>query len=339
MFLGFGPHHPDPAGGRMLGVMDGEPHKALRDEVRSIFGARNIARFDTELDELFEEHMTPHLDGDAFDFADEIAWRAPLMVTCAIMGVPVGDSPMLRDLANGVLTMQESTGDPIADNSRASGARIQILSYFDELAASPAVRRGDNVTARLVSRHDAGRLPYQDLLLNLLSMLVAANETTRLAMSGAMVALAEQPEQLELLRRSPSLTGPAVEEVLRWTSPVLNDCRTAESDTVLAGMPIAAGDVVTAWLPAGNRDPAVFERPDTFDIARPSRANVTLGYGPHYCLGAALARIEIAALLRFLARHVGEVASAGRPTGTHSHSLWGYAHVPTRIASLTGAGR
>lgn len=333
VFLGFGPDRPDPAGGRMLVVSDGERRIALRSAMRSFFTRRAVKDFDPVLDEVFTRHLVPRLDAGPFDFAREIAWRAPMLVACAILGVPPADADQLCALANGVLTMHDPTVDLRTGRALATSARAQIMDYFKGLISSPAIRDGDSLTACLLREHQARRLDLPDVLINLLSMLVAANETTRLSLTGAVVAFAQEPSQLQLLRDDPALIDKTVEEILRWTSPGLNISRTVIKDTRLGSTPIRAGEVVTAWLPAGNRDPAIFERPDAFDIRRPTRPHVSLGHGPHHCIGAAPARAEIAALLRCLRRHVPHITLAGAPSATHSNSLWGYAHAPIEMTT------
>jgi hydroxylation protein CepL len=333
VFLGFGPEHPDPAGNRMLVVTDGERRTALRAAMRSFFTPRAAAAYDAALDGIFTAHLLPRLDAGPFDFAQDIAWRAPMLVACAVLGVPPGDADRIGALARGVLTVHDPAVDLKTGQELATHARAQILDYFKELIGSPTVRAGDNLTARLLEQRRAVGLTVPDVLVNLLSMLVAANETTRLSLTGAMVAFAREPAQLRLLRDDPGSVGPAVEEVLRWTSPGLNVSRTAARDTVLGSASIRAGESVTAWLPAGNRDPAVFERPDRFELRRPAKPHVTLGHGPHHCIGAALARAEIAALLRCLREHGLSVSLTGMLVSTHSNSLWGYAKAPMEITT------
>jgi hydroxylation protein CepL len=308
VFLGFGPQAPDPAGQRMLVVTDGPHRRALRSAMHGFFSPGWARRYRDAMVTEFHTHLSGRVGGERFDFAQQVAWRVPMFVTCRILGLPEADRDRMCTLANGVLT-REGAG--------ATAARAEIFAYFRTLVAARAAEPGDDVVSALLADLTDGPLPADDIVLNLLSLLVAANETTRLALTGAVVAFAEHPLQWERLCGSPELAAQAVDEVLRWTSPGLNVSRTAARQIVLGGVTIPAGDVVTAWLPAGNRDPEIYHRPYEFDIGRRNGSHVTLGHGPHHCIGAALARVEISALLEVLTAHVRRIEITGPPVRLH----------------------
>jgi hydroxylation protein CepL len=328
VFLGFGPQRPDPAGGRMLVVTDGAHRQALRAALQGFFSPGRTAQYHQALVGTFRSALLAALRSGSVDFAQEIAWRVPMAATCQILGLPAQDQDRLCSLANGVLAAQDAQVPAARAADLAAAARTEIIAYFRQLVRLRQLSPGHDLISALLGGLADGPLPPQDVVLNLLSLLVAANETSRLALTGAMVAFATHPAQWSLARDHPRLRQRAVEEVLRWTSPGLSVSRIAARTTVLADTVIAADDVVTAWLPAGNRDPAVFPRPYLFDITRSGRPHVAFGHGPHHCLGAALARVEIGALLEAAAPLVASAEIAGPLRRTHSNALTGYASAP-----------
>lgn len=328
IFLGFGPQAPDPASGRMLVVTDGEPRRRMRAAMSTFFTPRWIRRMESGLTALMAEHLRAYLDGQPFDFAEQVAWRVPMMAICRILDIPSADEDELCTLAGTVLTTQDPACDRRLAEQMATRARSQILAYFTTLLEQRRAGPGDDVVSSL-----QGELDPTDATLNLLSLLVAANETTRLSLTGAMVAFSEHPAQLALLNESPGLVDLAVEEVLRWTSPGMNVSRTTARSTILGGVDIGPGEVVTSWLPAGNRDPNVFDRPHQFDIARQHNPHAAFGHGVHNCIGGYLARLELRTLVRFLQARVARIDIAGKLSFTHSTSLSGYARAVIRLGS------
>jgi hydroxylation protein CepL len=331
MFLGFGPDSPDPASQRMLVVTDGPHRRALRGVMQGFFTPGWARACAERMAEIFRSTLEPRLGDPDLDFAQEIAWQVPMAAVCQVLDIPDEDQPQLGELTNGVLVAQDPHVDQLTAAAQASSARSSIVTYFRDLAARRRRAPGDDIVSALVGSVEDKPLPPGDVLLNLLSILVAGNETTRLALAGAVVAFAEHPAEWARLCADPSLVKRATDEILRWTSPALHISRTAAVPADLAGVHVDAGDVVTLWLPAGNRDPAAFPDPGTFDIARTGSSPVTFGHGPHHCIGAALARVEIAALLTALPALVSGIEIAGPLERTHSNTLTGYARVPVLL--------
>jgi cytochrome P450 len=161
-------------------------------------------------------------------------------------------------------------------------------------------------------------------------IVVAGNETTRNATTGGMLAFIEHQDQLRKLQKSPDLLGPAIEEVLRWTSPIIHFARTAAHDTVLHGKQIREGDTLALFYPSANRDEDVFERPYEFDITRDPNRHLAFGIGEHFCAGAHLARLELEFAFKYLLPRIDEIELAGPVQRLHSNLVGGIKHLPVR---------
>ncbi|MFN8643545.1 MAG: cytochrome P450 [Candidatus Binatia bacterium] len=190
-----------------------------------------------------------------------------------------------------------------------------------------------------IETEDGERTTMGELELDLFFLLltIAGSETTRTAIAGGLAALLDHPDQLAALRADPALLGSAVEEILRWSSPVAYFARRATRDTVLAGVPIAAGQRITLWYPSANRDEAAFADPFRFDIRRAPNEHVAFGGGgPHYCLGANLARREITILFEELLRRTRRIEALAPPTyralGIYNPILVAPQELPVRLA-------
>ena len=258
-------------------------------------------------------------NGETCDFVRDFAQKLPLAAIGEMMGLPTGDWMRLKKLTNVLIGAPEPdffhTGE-----ERTTGilrAMEEITDYMVELVR---LRReqgagGDDLSTLIVHSEVGGRaLTTQQLQGYLFVILAAGNETTQNALSGGVHALLEHPDQRDLLCANPGLVDSAVEEILRWTSPVLQFARTAVRDFDLAGQRIRAGEDVGMWYPSANRDEAVFEEPYRFDITRaPNRHLAFGGFGAHFCLGANLARWELRAALRALIPLLPRFESAGSP--------------------------
>ena len=247
-------------------------------------------------------------DGSTVDVTAELAVPLPIQLIAQLLGLPPGDEERLFRWSEAAIPGATDW----SEDER--GALLGDMTV--ELLALAAARRKDprdDVVSMLAGYEEDGEsLTDDELGMFLIQLLVAGNETTRNAISGGLVALAEHPDQLDRLAGDPSLLPTAVEEVLRWTTPVTSFLRTAVDATELGGTPIAAGDPLLLIYAAANRDEAEFgATAGTFDVSRSPNHHVALGHGPHFCLGAALARLELTVVLEGVAARWRRLEVAG----------------------------
>jgi cytochrome P450 len=278
-------------------------------------------------------------EGDgSIDVVADLAAPIPLRVICDMMGVPDGDRSMVLQLSNVIL----SGGDPelIEDEEFTVTAFLQageaLAGLMTRLAVERRTRPADDLTTALVTTEvDGERLTSQEIASFFILLLVAGNETTRNAISGGVLALSEHPDQRDHWAADPTLTRTAVEELVRWTSPVTWMRRTATRDVELSGRSFRAGDKFVLFYAAANRDPAVFAEPHRFDLARDPNPHLGFGaHGPHFCLGAHLARREIGVAFRTFAEFLPDLEVTGPPARLESSFVNGIKRLPAR---LTGA--
>ena len=246
--------------------------------------------------------------GRPVDVTTELAVPLPLQLIAQLLGLPPGDEERLFRWSEAAIP--GATDWPADERMALLGEMtVELLG----VAASRRAEPRDDVVSMLAGYSEDGEsLSEAELGMFLVQLLVAGNETTRNAISGGLVALAEHPEQLTRLAGDRSLVPSAVEEVLRWTTPVTSFMRTAVADTVLGGTAVAAGDPLLLVYAAANRDPEEFgPSADAFDVGRMPNHHVALGHGPHFCLGAALARLELAVVLEGVTERWSRLRPAG----------------------------
>ncbi|MEU4805363.1 cytochrome P450 [Actinosynnema sp. NPDC023587] len=329
-------HGGDSAGGRMLAVSDGTRHRQIRRELLKSFSPANLASLRTRVREAMRGLVARAVGSGGCDFAVDVAPHIPLTAICDLLDIPVADRDELFANASTALASQEQH----ADELEATLARNGLLFYFTKLrkrrAAAPA---GDDLVGRLVGM-TRGPLALTDdeLVFNCYSLLLGGDETTRLALIGTVRALAEHPDLWARLRAGDLDRAVFVEELLRWTTPALHAGRVAVTDTVLGDAPVRAGDVVTVWNNSANFDGTEFADPHRLDPDRTPNRHLSFAYGPHFCLGAALARIELVALLDALADLVAEITVTGEPKPIYSTFLSGLHSLPVRFTPAGEGG-
>ena len=211
-------------------------------------------------------------------------------------------------------------------------SREVLFAYFADLVEKRRKDPQDDLTSVLVrSSLDGDPLPFPEMASYFLLLVVAGNETTRNATSGGLLAFIENPHQRILLKHNPGLLLGAVEEILRWTSPVIQFARTAAQDYELRGQRIKAGDSLALFYPSANRDEDVFEEPFRFDISRDPNLHLAFGTGEHFCLGANLARLELEVIFRELVKRVDYAELIGPVVRLRSSFAGGIKHMPVRL--------
>jgi cytochrome P450 len=310
-------HRPEMRG-TMLVSMDGREHTRLRKLISAGFTPRMVKRLDGQVRRWAAAIIDAAVQRGTCDFVVDVAYQLPMHMIADILGIPVADRQYLFNLTTDLL----QAGDPAAafSKERQMAIQVEMFEYARRLGEQKRRDPQDDVWTILSTVEidtDAGeRTALSEIELDLffLVLTIAGSETTRNAISIGLLALLDHPDQLATLRRDPSLLPGAVEEILRWSSPVSYFARRATRDTEIRGVPIAKGQRITLWYPSANRDEEVFEQPFRFDIQRAPNEHVAFGGGgPHYCLGANLARREIAILFEELLARTRRIEVLGPP--------------------------
>jgi cytochrome P450 len=316
-------------------------HSRLRKIVSAAFTPRAVAEYEGYARELARGVLDDALARSEFDFVEEISAPFPINVLVRILGAPPEDAPRLIELGNRMIAKEDpeysrsDDGDPTAYRLLpfASPAAVELIEYGDFLAAKRREKPEDDLVTKLVHAEvDGERLSEQEFANFFALLVIAGNETTRQAISHGMLTLIDEPDQLRELARDRSLSAVATEEILRWSTPVFYFRRTATCDTELRGVRIREGDKVVNWYISANFDDDVFADPYRFDVRREPNEHVTFGkYGPHYCLGAYLARLEIRVMFEELVPRLARVEAAGPVSRVRSNFINGVKHMPVRI--------
>jgi cytochrome P450 len=333
-------HRPEMQGA-MLVSMDGRDHTRQRKLISAGFTPRMVGRLEEQMRGWSARILDAALERGTCDFVPDVAYRLPMHMIADVVGIPVGDRDWLFTLTNDFLT----AGDPERGMSPADqmAIQIQMFEYARKLGEEKRRNPQDDVWTLLstveVEAEDGGPTKLGEVELDLFFMLltVAGSETTRNAITLGLVALLDHPDQLELLRREPQAIPTAVEEMLRWSSPVSYFARRATRDTEVRGVKIAAGDRITLWYASANRDADAFADPFRFDVRRQPNEHVAFGGGgPHFCLGANLARREMITLFEELLRRTRKIEMLGPLTysslGIYNPIMVAPKALPVRLA-------
>ena len=272
------------------------------------------------------------MDRAECDFVTEISSKVPVAVIAEMLGVPRADWPRLFRWTNEII----GGGDPEFQRGENptdtfAQARMEVFEYFSNLVTERQKQPANDVTSIVANAKINGApLPMLELLSYLLLLVVAGNETTRNATTGGLLALIEHPDQFRRLKREPGILKSAVEEIVRWTSPVIQFSRTATQDAMVRGQKIRAGEAVCLFYPSANRDEDVFEEPLKFDIGRNPNPHLAFGIGEHFCLGSNLARLELEVIFRELGKRLEHAQLAGAVERLRSSFVGGIKHMPIR---------
>jgi cytochrome P450 len=319
---------------RTLIHMDDPHHRKVRAIGADWFRPKAMRDLKVRVDELAKRYVDKMRDiGPECDFVTEIAVNFPLYVIMSLLGLPEEDFPRMH-----MLTQEMFGGDDEEFQRGKSpedllGVLADFFNYFATLTAS----RRSNPTEDLASAIANGRIdgePLSDMDTASYYVIVASagHDTTKDAISGGLRALIENPAELARLRQNLDLMPTAVEEMIRWATPVKEFMRTAAQDTTVRGVPIAKGESVYLAYVSGNRDEDVFEDPFRFNVGRDLNRHVAFGYGVHFCLGASLARMEMSSLYSELIPRLESIELAGEPELTATTFVGGLKHLPIRYS-------
>lgn len=330
---------------RSLLETDGTRHRALRRLLQGQFTPQAVAKYETFLRGLTATTLDNAFAKTEFDFVEEVAADFPIQVLAKLLDVPESDTGQLIDWGNRMIGFDDPEhadvliNDPESEKYRLvpfrSPAALEVFAYGDELARQRKGKDGTDLVSVLVNSpmSDGIALTERDFHTNFLLLVVAGNETTRHTISHTMNNLINNPDQLALLQERPDLIPWAVEEFLRYASPVYHFRRTATKDVEFNGVQIKKGQKLVPWFASGNRDDAVFENPDKFDVTRNPNEHMAFGRGgPHMCLGNALARIELRVMFEDLVNRVDKVERVGDVDFLRSNFVHGIKRMPVKVS-------
>lgn len=329
-------------GGASIITMDPPRHVKMRRLVNKGFTPRAVNAMEGQIRQITNE-ILDRVDGKpACDFVLEISSQLPLAVICGMMGLDREHWPLMFELTNSVLgsgdpeyqseVSEEERGSLVAQQRTAAAGALKMFGFFSEILARRRKEPGDDLVSVLIaSEVDGEKLTEQDILAFCFLLILAGNETTRNAISGGLLALCEHPAERARLQADMSLMDSAVEEILRWTSPVLHMTREATADVEIRGQQIRAGQKVIMWYPSANRDEDVFDDPYTFTITREPNEHLAFGIGEHFCLGSGFARKEIKVMFEELFRRFPNIQLDGPAERLRSNFIGGIKHLPVTL--------
>ena len=292
---------PDPYLDDNMSMLRRDPpdHTRLRGLVAKAFTPRSVERMRPRVEQILKELVEARPAHGAMELVRELAAPLPVRVIAEMLGIPAEDHLRFRDWSNQVV---RSLGEGTFEDQRAAmRATAELRSYFEAIVDARRVSPRDDLISALVAAEDGGdRLKLSEMFATLVLLLVAGNETTTNLISNAMLALLRNPEQLELLRAAPERVPAALEELLRYDSPVQLTSRIVKRDCELDGRRLRRGQQLVLLLGAANRDPEVFADPERLDVTRTDVRHLSFSHGIHFCLGAQLARLEGALALEAL---------------------------------------
>jgi cholest-4-en-3-one 26-monooxygenase len=301
--------------GSMLVSMDGREHVRLRRLISAGFTPRMVGRLDEQARKWAVSIVERARERGTCDFVHDVAYQLPMHMIADIVGIPIEDRERLFTLTKELL--QGDTAEP----ERVLSVQAEMFEYAHELAGRKRTEPEDDIWTLLtnveVESDDGDRTALGEFELDMFFFVltIAGSETTRNAIAGGLIALLQHPDQLAFLRNNPDAIRQAVEEILRWTSPVAYFARRATRATEIHGVPIAQGDRVTLWYPSANRDEEIFANPHRFDVTRKPNNHIAFGGGgPHHCLGANLARREITIMFEELLTRTTTIEILAPPT-------------------------
>lgn len=324
-------------------TMDPPRHVKMRRLVNKGFTPRAVNAMEPQIRAVTNEILDTIAGKASCDFVVEVASQLPLAVICGMMGLEQKDWPMMFEFTNKVLgssdpeyqseVSEEERGSRAAAQKTGALGRAKMIGFFAEILEKRRREPGsDLVSILLESEVEGEKLSEGDILAFCFLLILAGNETTRNGISGGLAVLCEHPGERARLQADMSLIEPAVEEILRWTSPLHHMTREATADVEIGGQQIKAGEKVIMWYPSANRDEDVFDDPYRFDITRDPNEHLAFGIGEHFCLGAGFARKEIKIMFEELFRRFPNIQMEGAPQRLRSNFINGIKHLPVTLS-------
>jgi cytochrome P450 len=313
---------PYPGAGKMPVLADPPRHTDLRRAVARLFTPRAVDKLSALARKVAGSLLADLRARGGGDFATVVAAKFPLAVQAEILGIPPEDIPKILD----------ATGRSVDEADHGASGHHDVMTYFLKALGTRRGEAGRDLIGTLLAAR-AGGLPLSDeeIVLTCDNIVVAASQTVQHAVNGGLLALLEHPAAWKALREGRVGVDSAIDELLRWTAPATHVMRTAVCDTELAGTTIRAGDAVAVWIPSANRDGTVFADPEELVLDRSPNPHLSLGAGTHFCLGAALVRVLLRALLEDLIRADTSLALANPPTWQSTWAVNGMRSLPVTV--------
>jgi cytochrome P450 len=322
-----------PIAGVVLNMMDDPRHARIRQLVSTGLTPRTVARLETELRRRTRALLERIADGAPVDLLHDVAAEVPMQAICILLGVPEGDRYTLVEAVEHTFDFRDGR-EAFETSAEGAAAQARMFEYGSALIAAKRAQPTDDMLSLVVQATlkdvDPPTLSDGELYAFFALLFSAGSETTRNAIAGGLLALIERPAELAALRAAPGLLGPAIEEMLRWTTPSPAKRRTATRTTTLGGHTIRPGDKVLVWEGSANRDERVFSHAMEFDVRRDPNPHLAFGHGVHYCLGANLARLEMRVVFEELLPAFGRFELAGPVEWTRSNRHSGIRRLPLR---------
>ena len=320
------------AGVRTLIHLDDPQQRVVRAIGADWFRPKAMRALKVRVDELARNYVDKMMAvGPECDFVQEVAVNYPLYVIMSLLGIPESDFPRMLKLTQELFGSDDSEFKRGSSNEDQIPALFDMFQYFNGVTAARREHPTEDLASAIANaRIDGEPLSDIDTVSYYLIVATAGHDTTSATISGGLHGLVENPDQLRRLRDNLDLMPLATEEMIRWVTPVKEFMRTAAEDTTVRGVPIAAGESVLLSYVSANRDEDVFTDPFRFDVGRDPNKHLAFGYGVHFCLGAALARMEVNSFFTELLPRVKSIELTGAPQHTATTFVGGLKHLPVR---------
>lgn len=310
----------------LFSMMDPPHHDKHRAILAKVFTPKAVMARQPHIRAVFNAAVDQVIERGACDLVDDIGVKFPLAIIADMLGVPESDQHLLFGWTNTMADTQVTPEEGLAMMG-------EMGAYLFGLIAEKRTRPTDDLLSRLLQAEvDGQKLDDMEVVVHFAQLMAGGNETSRNAFSGGLLALLENPDQLSTLRTDPTLIDSAVEEILRWHTPIMHNVRTATRDVVIAGTKIAEGERVAMWRVSSNRDVSTFPDGDKFLIDRKQNKHLTFSGGRHYCLGNQLARLELRICIAELLRRMPDLVLTGPATRTANNSFHWMKSVPVSFS-------